>query len=279
MATNPIALGQSLPTTIAPATPANGAASSAANATTINTAVTAVGLTAVNQGSQSPNASNSGNQQNGSGPSGYLLQAFGTALLQSGVSLFGPSGSQARSTTASTSTPSTSTASATTASVSTSAAQSTTLPATTPAAGTASTAAATQPTGTLPIRDAIHQFMHDLMTAVSAQQSAGAVSVSSPGVASSVSATGYTNMSSVLSGLIAQLSAPSATHESGGVSPNSLLSTLQTDFQQIVAASGGASTSPTSPSFDSFLQNLQYTISALGQASPSTTGSLINVTA
>jgi hypothetical protein len=121
--------------------------------------------------------------------------------------------------------------------------------------------------------------MHDLMTAVSAQQSAATSSVSSPGIASRVSATGYTNMSSVLSGLIAQLSAPSITNQDGGVSPNSLLSTLQTDFQQIVAASGGATTSPTSPSFDSFLQNLQYTISALGQASPSTTGSLINVTA
>ena len=266
MATNPIALGQSLPTTIAPATPATGSASSAANATTINTAVTAVGLTGVNQGSQSPSTSNSGGQQNGNGPSGYLLQAFGTALLQSGVSLFGPAPKGAT------------TSASTTASALVQTAQPTTQ-STTPTASAASSSTPTQSADALPIRDAIHQFMHDLMTAVSAQQSAATSSVSSPGIASSVSATGYTNMSSVLSGLIAQLSAPSITNQDGGVSPNSLLSTLQTDFQQIVAASGGASTSPTSPSFDSFLQNLQYTISALGQASPSTTGSLINVTA
>ena len=274
MATNPIAIGQSLPTTIAPATAASGAASSAANATTINTAVTAVGLTGVNPGSQSPSTSNPGgqqSQQNSNGPSGYLLQAFGTALLQSGVSLFGPA-PKASSTTSS-AVPITSAVSALTQA----------LPSATQSSASANSsvasAAAPQATGTLPIRDAVHKFMHDLMTAVSAQQTGATGSASSSGIASSVSAAGYTNMSSVLSGLIAQLTGPAVGHATGGVSPNSLLSTLQTDFQQIVAASGGASTSPTAPSFDSFLQNLQYTISALGQASPSSTGSLINVTA
>ena len=121
--------------------------------------------------------------------------------------------------------------------------------------------------------------MHDLMTAVNAQQSATTLGSSSSGFASSVSVAGYTNMSSVLNSLIAQLSGPSLDSSGSGTEQNSVIQTLQADFQQIVAASGGSATSPNTPSLASFLQNLELTINALGHTSPSSTGSLINVTA